>query len=221
MAFRKKQQKLIETYDPDIVLIQECEISDKYHSMFENKIWKGDNVNKGIGIFSKKGFILKELQINLDVKYFQICEVNNKLLLINIWAMNDIENSEQRYIGQVSKLVNELIKTNILNRKVIIAGDFNWNKIWDKSSRRLKGSITEVVEKVKLFNIESIYHNEFNQKFGEESIPTFYMYRKRDKLYHTDYVFMSNLIQTVDFKVGKYKEWNDYSDHMPLVIEVE
>ena len=56
MAFRKKWSKILD-YNPDILVIQECENPDKLQldKLFPKPyqhIWYGDNPNKGIGFFS-------------------------------------------------------------------------------------------------------------------------------------------------------------------------
>ncbi|MDX2468996.1 MAG: endonuclease/exonuclease/phosphatase family protein, partial [SAR324 cluster bacterium] len=61
-ALRKKLETL-ENFDADILVIQECEnpeLSTKdYKEWASNFLWKGDNKNKGIGIFAKKDIELK------------------------------------------------------------------------------------------------------------------------------------------------------------------
>lgn len=65
-AFRKKSQ-LLDIYNPDILIIQECEnpqFSTKEFKNWvgENYLWKGNNKNKGLGIFVRNSnFSLKTL----------------------------------------------------------------------------------------------------------------------------------------------------------------
>jgi exodeoxyribonuclease-3 len=56
---------------------------------------------------------------------------------------------------------------------------------------------------------------------GEEKNPTFFQAKKRDKSYHTDYIFSKkNTLENLkEFSVGQYDEWIKYSDHMPLLME--
>ena len=60
MAFRKKAG-LILSYQPDILVIPECEHPDKLKFMEgipepTDILWFGTNVNKGLGIFSYSNF---------------------------------------------------------------------------------------------------------------------------------------------------------------------
>jgi exonuclease III len=47
------------------------------------------------------------------------------------------------------------------------------------------------------------------------------MYKKRDRGYHIDYIFAhKDMINDIlDFWVGEYEKWIEYSDHMPLFFE--
>lgn len=65
MAFRKKAE-IILVHKPDILIIQECEHTDKL--IFESgtpkptdSLWFGNNQHKGMGIFSYSDFRFKLL----------------------------------------------------------------------------------------------------------------------------------------------------------------
>lgn len=79
----------------------------------------------------------------------------------------------------------------------------------------------DVIGLLKDYQIESSYHYLKDKDFGEETDKTFYMYRKEDKPYHIDYIFMPKLFlkNVKQFSIGNYVEWIKYSDHMPLFIE--
>lgn len=106
----------------------------------------------------------------------------------------------------------------LAGERIILAGDFNSNTIWDKPRR--EGNHTTVVNFLKKRNIFSTYHHYHNQIQGEEQDNTFYLFRHEDKRYHIDYCFASthfmNRLQAVE--VGKYHYWKQYSDHVPLIV---
>ena len=70
-------------------------------------------------------------------------------------------------------------------------------------------------------DIFSAYHRKNDVEFGEEQDPTLFMYRKKDKPYHVDYCFASNyfLDKLVNMEIGKYDDWIEFSDHMPIITE--
>ncbi|MBE6494154.1 MAG: hypothetical protein E7Z84_06070 [Methanosphaera stadtmanae] len=77
------------------------------------------------------------------------------------------------------------------------------------------------IEKLKKYGFESIYHEKMYEKIGEESIKTFH---RHDGDFHIDYVFTKPEIVT-SFELGSKKEFvdcgEDYSDHVPLIFEIE
>lgn len=225
MAFRKKCIKVCEVFDPDIMVIQECEEPGKLRSTLGSQyeiLWVGDNNNKGLSVISKSHIKAKQLTVRQgNVRYMLPVELDNGFKIIAFWAMNDKKDLMQRYIGQVWMGLNKCLRE--IDNKTIILGDFNWNVIWDHSSTiPLNGRLTEVIDILKAYRIDSACHYLNDENFGEETKKTFYLYRKEDKSYHTDYMFLplALLKQAKQFTIGEYKDWIEYSDHMPLFVEV-
>jgi exodeoxyribonuclease-3 len=52
MAYRNKVGHILK-YDPDIVIIPECE---KFGEQLAKRLWIGDNPKKGLGVFSYSTF---------------------------------------------------------------------------------------------------------------------------------------------------------------------
>ncbi len=224
-AFRKKAGVIL-LQNPDILVIQECEHPDKLIFNSETKkphnfLWFGDNKHKGLGIFSYGDYKFKLLdEHNPEIKIIvPIAVYGGKIdfTLFAIWANNSQDKNNQ-YIEQVWKAIN--CYENLLeNENVILTGDFNSNKIWDRKHRI--GNHSEVVEKLEKKNIESIYHKHFNQKQGEENQSTFFLQRNINKPYHIDYCFVSkNMFTKIEsFEIGKYENWISHSDHTPIITK--
>lgn len=223
MAFREKVKKTL-ALKPDLLVISECECPDKLKLDPDVKqpsqtIWIGDNPNKGLGVFSYSDFKL-DLHDSYDprIKYIAPIVVSGKVHfnLLAIWAMNNEEERDKRYIAQVWLAVNRY--ESLLNGPTLIVGDFNWNKIWD-GSHNLRGNLTQTVEFLRTKGIVSLYHSFFEEPFGQETRPTLYMYRKLNRPYHIDYIFASRGFEDrlQSFRVGDYERWKSSSDHMPLV----
>lgn len=101
---------------------------------FNNFLWFGENKNKGLGIFSSKDIEIKLLEnYNNSIKIIVpllVTKNNLSFLLLAVWA-NNKQDKDGQYIEQVWKAVNyynELFK----KENIIICGDFNSNKIWDR-----------------------------------------------------------------------------------------
>jgi len=223
MAFRKKATKLVELC-PDVVIIPECESPARLtfsNSSLEpkDKIWIGENTSKGMGIFSYSDLKLKVHEA-YDPKFRYVVPIRvsgkENFDLIAVWAMDNKEYLPQRYIGQVWLALQKY--EHLLHGSVLIAGDFNWNKIWD-ASRNIAGNLTTMIEFLKAKGISSLYHQFFRESFGQETQPTWYMYRHVEKPYHIDYCFGSSdfadRLQMVE--VGRHETWHQWSDHAPII----
>jgi len=226
-AFRKKADKILEL-QPDILVIQECEHPEKLKFSpttpkpnFTH--WYSDGGKKGIAIFSYSDYKFELLpEFNPEFRYilpFRLIGNRQTYTFFAIWAMDNKENYEARYIGQVWLAMNHY--SNLLDNSTIIIGDFNSNKIWDYKDR--VGNHSSLVNNLKDKEIHSVYHEYFKEEQGKEKQPTLYMYRKKEKPYHIDYCFVSaNLLDKIkEVEVGTHEEWTTHSDHSPLSIEFE
>jgi exodeoxyribonuclease-3 len=225
MAFRKKAPAILKL-KPDILVVPECECPD--HLQFDKGIkkptriiWFGNNRHKGLGIFSYSNLQFRLLDChNPDLKTILPIEVTDgtrTFHLFGIWANHPADKPFQ-YVGQIWKALSHY--SSILSAgDSLLAGDFNSNTIWDKPRRSFNHS--HVVQHLQELDIRSCYHQHFKQEQGKEKHPTQYMYRHRDKPYHLDYCFASKYfadrLQSV--RVGSYKTWSKYSDHVPVVVD--
>ena len=219
MAFRKKGEFVL-SYNPDILIIPECEHPDKLTAFLtkyppNDIFWYGENQHKGLGIFSYSNYKFKLLDVhNPDIKIILPLQVTGgqyDFTMFAIW-------SGRGYIRQIWKALihyEELISTN----RTLLIGDFNSNAIWDKRHRH--GSHSQMVEELSKKNIISTYHYHFKSLPGKEEHPTLSMFRHRDKPYHIDYCFASQdfINELISVEVGTYDNWHLLSDHKPLIVQ--
>lgn len=225
MAFRKKHHAIL-ALKPDILVVPECENKEKlqFGKLTPEPIdffWYGKNPHKGIGVFSYADYRFQLLDIfNPEFEYVLPLKVTGKqnFNLIAIWAMPNKTNRRQRYIGQVWSGLNYY--QQLLREDTIIIGDFNGNQIWDDNV--YTGNFTQTFNFLEAQNFKSLYHWQTGETYGQETQPTFYLYRKRDKPYHLDYCVVKNnrLKKSTTIEVGTFEDWIDLSDHVPLVVEV-
>ena len=225
MAFRKKYQRILEL-KPDLLLLQECENGDKLKETikelpYNQLFWYGNNKHKGVAAISfNKTTIAKSRSHNSDFEYIiPLLLKTNKgnINLFNVWAMPHKTERQKNYVGQVWGAINHYSRR--LNKQSIIIGDLNSNAIWDKKYR--VGNHSDVVQLLNKKSIHSIYHRQEKEEHGKEKQPTFYLTKKLEKPYHLDYCFATeDLIgKNTSIKVGKYDEWIELSDHMPIIID--
>jgi len=213
---------------PDILVVQECEHPDKIK--FKDSIpkpkdvyWYSDGGKKGLGLFSFSDYKFELLpDFNPEFRYilpFQLKGNGHTFTFLAVWAMNNKENRDARYIAQVWFAINYY--ENLLGKSTILVGDFNSNKIWDYKDR--VGNHSEVVNKLAEKNIYSAYHEYFETEQGKENHPTLYLYRKKEKPYHIDYCFVfEDLLDKVkEVEIGTYEKWTALSDHAPLIIKFD
>jgi exonuclease III len=226
-AFRRKAEFIL-ALRPDILVIQECEHPNKLN--FDPTItkptdmyWYSDGGKKGLGLFSYTNYKFELLpNFNPEFRYiipFRVTGNGQTFTFFAIWAMNNKEKREARYIGQIwfaIKHYNEL-----LGNSTILIGDFNSNKIWDYKDR--VGSHSDVVNQLANKNIHSLYHRHLDIEQGKESNPTFFLQRNKNKPYHIDYCFASADIadRVTDVHIGAYENWRELSDHSPLIITID
>ncbi|MCK9413829.1 MAG: hypothetical protein M0Q53_16130 [Prolixibacteraceae bacterium] len=73
MAFRKKNAEILK-YNPDILIVPECENEEKLKfgkltPIPNDFMWFGQNENKGIGIFSYSDYKLNLIEYSTRFKY--------------------------------------------------------------------------------------------------------------------------------------------------------
>lgn len=226
-AFRKKAD-IILAKRPDILVIQECEHPDKlaFSSTTQQPsdiLWFGTNPHKGLGVFSYSGYKFQLLaEHNPEFKIILPISVSGGLFdftLFAIWANNPLDRVNQ-YIGQVWKAIHHY-DTLLDTGRLILTGDFNSNKIWDRKNR--EGNHSSVVDRLTGKNIYSIYHKHLKQEQGNETQPTFYLQRNKSRPYHIDYCFTSSDIygKLQNLEIGTYDDWIAHSDHSPLIMEFD
>lgn len=211
--FREKHE-IIQELDADIYVIQECENpkltkNKKYQEFASNHLWHGISKHRGLGIFAAKDILLEDNKWESHyLREFISAKINEDFNLLAVWA-------RKPYIEEYC--VYQSIDFEKFNDEMIVIGDFNSNKIWDNKHGERDHSA--VVNKLEEKNLHSAYHCVKGENQGEENEDTFYMYRHPDKGYHIDYAFLrSDRIKR--FQVLSKGNWLNYSDHIPLVLEI-
>ena len=113
MAFRKKAD-LVLAFEPDILVIQECECIEKLKfnsggAKPTDILWFGNNKHKGLGIFSYGGLKLKALEVhNKDLQMIVPISVTGgefDFNLFAVWAYNPTD-PDGTYVEQVWKAIH-------------------------------------------------------------------------------------------------------------------
>jgi exonuclease III len=221
-ALRNKLQKL-QTLNADLCIIQECEeplqsISEDYQSWAKNYLWVGTNKNRGLGVFARPNIHLKAVSLDTaPLELFLPCKINGSLSLLAAWT-REANSPTFGYIGQLWKFLQKH-EHFLATEHAALIGDLNSNACWDVWDRWWNHS--DVVRQLTGAGLTSFYHHVHRERQGEETKPTFYMYRKREKSYHIDYAFLSEkLLKGAVCEIGDPVIWLEFSDHMPLIVNI-
>lgn len=221
--FSKKFPAILEE-DADIYVIQECENpliidSEKYNDFASNYYWVSENQKYGLGIFAKDN--IKMDLVDLDdkgLRYFIPVRVNDDFNLLGVWTNPDIEGRKEIYYPkEITKYYEEHKDSGFFNEDMIICGDFNCDV--RLANKRHGKNVYEMIEKLSEKGLVDIYHYLTGEQEGEESIPTFYWYRKLDNPFHLDHIFSAQ-DKVKDLQIGDADKWLKLSDHMPLIFEI-
>lgn len=136
----------------------------------------------------------------------------------SIWVIKQPKQSYGKYLYSVLKEYENLYK----HSPIIILGDFNIDQKLTSSYQGTNGMI-QISELLNQYKIHSCYHEFYKEDFGKESKSTYFHQRKIEMPFHIDYCFLSNSMidQNTTFNIGDEKEWLEYSDHLPLIVEIK
>lgn len=215
MGFEKKRDVVMDLR-PDILVLQECSAKDIANTDAPFKHWIGSNPKKGMAII---GFANYEYTIDSsyteELPWFLPVRVENvPLHILGLWAC--VKDRRLSYVRVTHRAIDHYARFLSVSHMIAI-GDFNSNTIWDSGYR--EHSHTELVAKLGRSGIVSAYHTLRGELHGQETTPTWYMYRQLDHPYHLDYAFVSQALSaSCELVIGKPGDWLHRSDHMPIML---
>jgi exonuclease III len=210
-SFRTKY-KYITELNADIYVIQECESPEVFKDeelkkLTKDGIWEKGANKKGLLIFGKEDIVLELLDWEkYGMRVFVPVVVNNSFTLVGIWTTKPAY-IEEMYIWQE-------VNSDKINKEMVLIGDLNSSAIWDAIHNSRTHS--EVVRKFKAKGLESAYHFYFDEKQGEETRPTFFLQKNKNKKFHIDHCFASK--DKIDTYEVLDERWLAISDHVPIIL---
>ena len=225
-GYRKKIDNILEL-NPDIVVIQECESLESLRSFCKEKIplksfWFGGFYpHRGVGVFFYKDYQILSMENDISIEFIVPMKIMNnfEFYLFAIWAMAPMgKDKGKSYTYQIEKTItkHEGILRNNLS---ILIGDYNTPNI----EKPVEKTGFMVVEEFKKLEVFSAYHEYFKKGYGEHNHYTFYQHKKTEFKHMLDYCFASkSIIERIsNVEIGKYEDWIKYSDHCPLIVEID
>jgi exodeoxyribonuclease-3 len=227
MKLHQKLDRLL-ALRPDVAIIQECASPERdeargWHPPCTDRDWIGFNPHKGLGVFTFGGLRLCRdsryadvFSLYLPVQVYGRCRLN----LLGVWV------ADHRKIpaGSSSDSVAALrhYRPFLSAAPAVVAGDFNM--LPQQMSRRAEGpgghSVVELLAQSGLQNAG----NAPTTGSGAGGLKrTHYHQRKPGRGFVVDYIFVPAAagMRLSAFEVCDPHGWIQWSDHVPLVAELD
>ena len=227
MALRHKFEALL-SLRPDVAVIQECAAPDGaagrgWRAACRDADWIGFNAQKGLGIFTFGGLTLRRhpsyaerLSLYLPVEIDGPCRFN----LLGVW----VADARKVPAGATNDPLRAVrfYRPFLAAAPAVVAGDFN--RLPQQMSARSKeppgASVVELLAEAGLENADIV----MSDASGQEALRrTHYHQRRFSRGFVVDYLFIPAAARArlTAFEVGDPHDWLRWSDHVPLVAELD
>lgn len=217
LQFSKKSEH-IDSFEADVIIIQECEFLPSDFKPGYQLFWTGRNQRKGLAVLVRGSSSHKVERVDNDFAYFLPIQTEFGLI-VGVWSFNHRARkfglNVSGYLVDALEALDEEIGSN---EKVVIAGDFNNGPKWDKK-RFHRNNFSYIQSELEVRGFLSSYHVASSEEVGSEKLGTYFHQRNPDKSYHIDYVY-SKGFQLGESQIAEFAKWQDFSDHVPLVAEL-
>ena len=210
---------LLDQFDADIAVIQECA---RPVATNDQCLWFGENKNIGMAVVARGAYRLAPLPpASDDVPKFAIpIQVRGpcKFTVLASWAQGG---QPYPYVRAAVRAV-QLYRDSFVKDAAVLIGDLNSNATWDKDYPPSENH-SAMVRLLSDLGLVSSYHAYHREAHGEERQPTFHLHKREEKAFHIDYCFVPKrwVPRIRKVTVGSYADWKPYSDHRPLVVELD
>jgi endonuclease/exonuclease/phosphatase family metal-dependent hydrolase len=220
-GFRYKSERIASLL-PDVAAVQEVEpigevlvFGGANQPTFRDRL-EHPKFRRGIGVFSYTGVQLEVADADEPVPAFRRYTASLGGLAFQVVAVWTAAATPGRHYKQAIEGARAH-RDWMCGMPTVVLGDFNDNASYASTNWPELMAALEPVELV------SAYHTFFGEEFGRESRPTHFYKGSRESAWHLDYCFIpaswADRIRSVH--VGTYAEWHEYSDHVPLVVDLD
>lgn len=228
MGLHSKIDRLM-ALKPDVAVLPECaspEIFSAKAGLFMPRHYEwitASSDQKGLGVLAFGDYSVTAIERNdPDIRFVLPVEIGGPetFRLLAVWAFNMSDDIPRSDIGPVRRALARYGNW-LTTAPSMVAGDFNNHFCFDKPRRECNHANTLAeMETLRMF---SAYHHSNGEAAGKETTPTLYWTRNREKPYHIDYCFVSESwkprLKRVE--IGSPDEWLKFSDHMPMIVDIE
>lgn len=205
----------IASLEPDLLVLQEVSLRHCEEIALGPFLWTGRG-HRGVAVISCTGRpLVLHPSFDPDLPHFLPVDVGG-LHVLGCWA--SVMTSTVRYVRLLHHALDHYAPF-VNHAPGLLLGDLNSSTVFDTKHRQL--SHTLLVERLAQQGYESIWHFQTREQHGEESQPTFYMYRRPERTWHLDYAFLTrDLLPGARIEIGAPETWLAWSDHLPLIVDI-
>lgn len=226
LSLRTKWTAIAEQ-QPDLAVLPEVARADLESLVRDEnqRLWIGDNDRKGLGLASFGEYVL-ELDPSFDPKYqfFLPARVTGPttLYVLAVWSLNHRNRGE--LAGQRDATLQAVSHYRPFlsgSERVLAAGDFNHNVIWDRP-RATRANFRPVLDALDTLGLTSSYHHLRGEPHGRETAHTLNWRNNPATPYHVDYCFVSKRWLTPDATLNVFSPGGNtpLSDHLALLLDL-
>jgi exodeoxyribonuclease-3 len=207
---------------PDVAVVPECgPLEELGDGQLVAAGWTGRNPKKGLGIFASSAISSWiSASWNPASEWFLPVHLDKECIdVIGVWAMNHRGGEAGPRYGRTLRALQQYSEL-LAGGQTVVIGDFNSNVTWDTPSRPTFMNLVSWLDEL---GYASVYHAFTGEAFGAETTGSLFWQHKIGQPYLVDHAFVptSWLPRIVQFEVGEPADWLAWSDHVPLVIELE
>ncbi|MGI5939792.1 MAG: hypothetical protein ACOX8V_03755 [Thermoleophilia bacterium] len=220
--FRKKA-KYIGVMNPDVLVTQEItrhdeklEFDGNFQPTFRD--WVSlDRPGGDIGVYSFTNTQLAPVASDDPIPGFHLYTAQRGDLsfqVVAVWSFfTRAKETRNTQIHDGLRRYGEWIA----QKPTVIMGDFNDNGSFNNDRWR---NLLDLMEPL---GMASAYHRYFGEAFGEETRPTYQFHWSEEAVFHVNYVFMPEdwAQRITKVQVGDSHHWNNLSDHMPVIVDLD
>lgn len=170
-------------------------------------------VREGLGVRPEH----KQLGISsISGRPFTVTQGDLELRVLCVWSHSE----EGSYVNGVHSILSQCA-TWLNGAPSVVLGDFNAHPNFD--IEHPASPFASVSDKLFAdFGMVSAYHTVASTPHGTEHSPTFYHQWNEAQPFHIDYCFvpMSWAPSITGVTVGSYAEFEGFSDHRPIVVDI-
>lgn len=218
MAAHKKLA-MLRSLKADVVVLPECaspdvEAAKPVYAEATRSDWVGDYLPQGLAVLTFNGAKLSVLAKSPKESAIAARVTCGALSfnLLAIWAKGV---GLPAYVANVNAALNQH-DAFLRQAPAVVAGDLNSSTVFDKQTR---DGHTKLVAHLESVGLVSAYHHHFNEKHGAEKRSTYFEHHKDKRTFHIDYIFRPREWATT-VEVPKPEAWLKFSDHLPVVLDV-